>query len=114
MRCFFPILLVTFYGLLLAAKPQEPGATGDCTFDDACGSGFCKVWERSRFVCEPKQYVMVVWDRGCLDKIELGKDSRMEAPLGEDQKPDLTRSTISHTQVTYTKGCQFRYEVRNR
>lgn len=110
-------LVAAFFVLLLGATlaPQPLAqSTDSCTYDESCGAGMCKVWEHSRFVCEPKQYTVAVWARTCLDKLELSEKSSMEAPLNDDGTPDLTKSQLKHTRVVLAKNCQFRYEVRER
>lgn len=59
-----------------------------------------------------EQVTYAVW--GCLDKIELTERSVMSAPIGDNGKPDMSKSQVTHTRVTLKKGCQFTYEVRSK
>lgn len=96
-------------GAAIASPPPQES----CTYDEACGTGMCKVWDHSRFVCEPKQYTVAVWDRTCIDKIEAGEEARVEAPV-DDGEPDRKHSKLIGAKVTFKTGCTFRYEVRSR
>ena len=115
MRMLF-ILWMLFVGGAGRVPTSSPAAPTQesCTYDERCGAGMCMVWEHSRFVCEPKQYTVAVWDRSCIDKLELSESSQMEAPLDDEGKPDIAKSQLTHTKVTFAKGCQFHYDVRNR
>lgn len=95
-------------GRAMAQPPQD-----SCTYSSECGDGMCKVWENRRFVCEPKQYAVAVWDHDCIDKVELTKDSHVEAPL-VDGEPDRKHSKLSQAKVRFKEGCTFHYEVRTR
>lgn len=102
--------------LLLAflAPPQLVVPFSDCQTSDQCGEAQCMVWEHGRFVCEAKQYGVAVWDRDCLEKIEFGKESTMEAPLDTDGKPNMSEARTMKTIVTKKAGCEYHLEVRSR
>lgn len=95
---------------LLLFLPQQ----NSCQQDDRCGTGMCLTWENGRHVCEPNQYTVVVWDRACLDKVELSDDSKLEAPTYYDGSPNIKEATLTHVKVTFTKNCTSRLEVRKR
>ena len=98
--------------LLLAALVFSPQQ--QCTYSDQCHSGECQVWEHGRWVCERAQYTVAVWDRTCLDKVTLKEESSMEAPVGDDGRPEMSKLKLLNVLVTTAKGCQFRYEVRHK
>lgn len=98
-------------GSALASPPQPP--QDSCTYDEACGSGMCKVWDHTRFVCEPKQYAVAVWDHECIDKIEAGEEARVEAPI-QDGEPDRKHAHLIGAKLFFKRDCTFHYEVRTR
>lgn len=104
------LLFPQWAGLRLTSLPPQD----QCIQDDACHAGECAVYEHGRWACTPRQYTMAVWDRTCLDTITFTEESRMEAPIGDDGKPDMDRAKVTKTKTSLTKGCQFRYEVRAR
>jgi hypothetical protein len=109
------------WGLILLSLQAYPArlispahAQEQCVYDEACHTGECAVYEHGRWSCTPKQYTVAVWDRTCLESIHFSEQSSMYAPIGDDGKPDMSQAHVTKTPVTFTKGCQFRYEVRSR
>lgn len=100
-------MAITFHNGTMLPPPQ------DCAYDEQCGTNMCKVWQHGRFVCEPKQYTMIVWDHACIESISLTEKAYMEAPADSDGQPDMSKARLFGTKVKLTKGCQFRYDIRN-
>lgn len=100
--------------LILVLLQSMPVSDNACTYDDACGQGMCRVWEHSRFVCEPKQYGVAVWDHECIDKVEVAAQSKVEAPLDGDAQPRRSEAKLTGAIVTFKQGCTWHIEIRSR
>lgn len=101
--------------LLLMLTMSFTGTTGDsqCEYDEQCGNQMCKVWEHGRFVCELKQYGVAVWDRTCIDRVELSEEAHVEAPY-RNERAVKEEASLYGAIVTFKKNCQYRIEIRNR
>jgi hypothetical protein len=96
--------------LLLLTPAQEPS----CTYSADCHATECLVaTSGGGQACVPKQFAVAVWDHTCLEKVDLGLKSTMEAPLNSDGTPDLAHARVLNLPVTYKANC-FHIEVRTR
>jgi hypothetical protein len=53
---------------------------------------------------ETVQVAYMVWDAGCINKIEVGKNTRIEAPM-KDGEPDMTKAVIYKEIADFNKLC---------
>lgn len=106
-------MLTALIALGLLMSPQA-AVTSDCQTSEQCGDGMCQVWEHGRFVCEPRQYTMAVWDRSCLDTIAFKEDSHLEAPVDANGEPIMKQAVVVNTSTKLKRRCTYRLEVRSR
>lgn len=114
---FLAVLLLGFFSArsIGTAFADPPRPQDSCAYSSECGDGFCREWnpQKALFACEPKQYSVAVWDASCIDKIETGKEVRIEAPVSNGE-PDRKHAVASGFVVKFKEGCTFHYEVRSR
>ena len=67
-RLLFAIALTSATIWVVSAPPQEA---------NGCGDGWTKVWEEGRYVCEPEEKTVAVFESECIAKIEPTKESRI-------------------------------------
>lgn len=60
----------------------------------------------------PHQVAYMVWDKGCITKLEQTDHFYLDAPM-VDGKPDMARAVFHGLMATYDPGCG-RYEVRSK
>jgi hypothetical protein len=70
------------------------GQQQECIYDNAACPDMCKVWEHSRFVCEPKQYPVVVYNRSDIDKVDILEGAILECPVSNGE-PDRAHCKLS-------------------
>jgi hypothetical protein len=78
---------------------------GDIACDQKTGKWVSCLGEHPPDTCNQiVQVPYMVWDAGCINKIEVGKNTRMEAPM-KDGEPDMTRVMIYKEIANVNKLC---------
>jgi hypothetical protein len=100
MKTFFAALAIVSAALAMPAGQQ----------DHPCGDGYVRAWEDGRYVCDPEEKTVAVFEADCIDKVEVTKGSRIYMTIGWDGKPDKNDWRSEHLQLTIKDNCQPHYE----
>ena len=76
-----------------------------------CGDGYVKVWEEGRYVCEPEQTTVAVFEAACIEKVEVTPESKIYVDLDYQGKPDVNSWRSTKLKLTLKKDCQPHYET---
>lgn len=59
----------------------------------------------------PTQYVVAVFDPVCITEVHKTEHTRLEAPVGKDGRPDMSKAQLLGVGATYNTACM-RLEIR--
>jgi hypothetical protein len=76
----------------------------------ACDDGWVKVWESGRYVCEPEEKTMAVFESDCISRVEVTKDSRIFMAINWQGKLDPNDWSSEHLKLTLKDGCSPHFE----
>lgn len=77
---------------------------------DPCGEGWVRVWEEGRYVCEPEEKTVAVFEAVCIDSIDKTENSRVLVDIDFQGKPDLNNWTTSGFKLKLKNNCAPHYE----